>query len=60
MKVEKLKLQDYFYNKDMNCYYKLPVENGKRKMALKLYTDFIVRKNGHWINEKTGNKIIFV
>ena len=52
MKVEKLKLQDYFYNKDMNCYYKLPIENGKRKMALKMFTDYIIKKNGSWINEK--------
>ena len=58
--VEKLKKEDYFYNSDMNCYYKLPVDNGVRKMAIKLYTDFIVRKDGEWINNKTGNKVIFV
>ena len=58
--VEKLKLEDYFYNSDMNCYYKLPVENGKRMMAIKLYTDFIIRKDNKWINDKTGNKVIFV
>ena len=60
MKVQKLKREDYFFNSDMNCYYKLPIENGKRKMALKMFTDYIIRKNGAWINEKTGNKIIFV
>ena len=59
MEVQKLKKEDYFYNSDMKCYYKLPVEKGVRKMAIKLYTDFIVRKDGEWINNKTGNKVIF-
>ena len=58
--IEELKKEDYFYNSDMNCYYKLPVENGVRKMAIKLYTDFIVKKDNCWINNSTGNKVIFV
>jgi len=59
--IEEVKMKDCFYNTDMNCYYKLPIsEAGVKKMAIKLYTDFIVKKDKEWINNKTGNKVIFV